>query len=188
MTSIQETVRKRIGHFVSLNPALSKADICRHFLLEGIPKRTTYRVLRRISDGKTLDRKLGGGRPAKIMTKRHQKELEKDFSDKDKISQTTAASKYKCSQPYICKILKKKLKIKCYKKQKSPGYTDEQIVKVKSQCRWFYRKSQITHFTLTYRRNETLQNYSSVDQSRTFLVIWTPSSIAKAGLLKHTTS
>jgi hypothetical protein len=53
------------------------------------------------------------------MTEKAKRKLETIFQDNDKISQLVAASKFKCSQPYICHTLKNKTDIR------SPPYTDD---------------------------------------------------------------
>jgi len=105
------------------------------FNLEPIPKRTVFHVLRRIEDGKYLDRKDGSGRKAKILTTMDLLELRKDFENSDTLSQRVAAVNKKCSQSFIIKTIHQKLNFKCYKNQKSPEYTEQQIELVKLQCR-----------------------------------------------------
>ena len=51
------------------------------------------------------------------------------------------ASKLNCSQQYISRNLNSKTGIKCYRKTKSPEYTEEQIAKIKTQCRRLNRFS-----------------------------------------------
>ena len=69
------------------------------------------------------------------------KRLKRSFDGNYKLSQRRAASRFCCDQSYIPKALKNKTKIRCYKKTKSPEYTEAQIVQVKKQCLWLNRNS-----------------------------------------------
>jgi len=120
---------------------MKKKDIVHHFILEGIPKATIYRIIARSEDGRSMMQGKGQGRPAKIMTKENLKKLKIMFDGTDRQSQRKAASKFGCTQPYISKTLKEKTKIKCYKKQKAPCYSEVQQKIVKTQCRFLNRKS-----------------------------------------------
>ena len=111
-----------------------------HFFLEGVPKRTTYNVLK----CKRVVRKPGSGKKTAIMNKKGLKRL---FKNKDGISQNEAAKVFECSQQHICKLLKK-LGIQCRKKQKSPAYTQSEILRFKANCRWMTRNYIEKNFIL----------------------------------------
>lgn len=81
------------------------------------------------------------------MTKKGLKRLERLFNNKDGTSQNDASQMFNCTQQYISKSLKK-VGIKPRKKQKSPAYTEEQIMKVKSNCRWMTKNYRDKDFIL----------------------------------------
>ena len=66
------------------------------------------------------------GRVAKIMTKKNILVLKSMFDHKDNVSQRQASRKFNCTQQYISKTLRTKLRIKPRKKQKIPLRTDAQ--------------------------------------------------------------
>jgi hypothetical protein len=73
------------------------------------------------------------------MTQRGIKALTEMFDHKFSISQTIAARKMKCSQPYICKTLKAKTSIRKYHKKKISDRTDSQKVRERKLCGQLYR-------------------------------------------------
>lgn len=134
MTSKEELVRSRIVQFYEKNISRGKSYTVNHFKAEGIPKSTIYDILKT----NNIKRKPGSGRKPTIMTTQKKQRLKAAFLNKDNISQNDAAKKFNCSQQYISKTLKR-LKITVKKKQRCPDYTPEQILTLKSNCRWMYR-------------------------------------------------
>ncbi|KAI1720756.1 putative tripeptidyl-peptidase 2-like [Ditylenchus destructor] len=117
----QDVLRKRVYKFYSDNIAAGKDFTRAHFIKEGVPETTLYRILRRFDNNLPAAHQSGGGRPAKIFTPNKLKALRRKFDHKDGISQRQAAKQFNCTQPMICKTLKK-LKIDCRKKKtKSDG-------------------------------------------------------------------
>jgi len=114
-----------------------------HFFLKGVPKRITYNVLK----CKRVIRKPGSGKKTPIMNKKGLKRLERLFKNKDGISQNEAAKVFECSQQHMCKSLKK-LGIQCWKKQKSPAYTQSEILRIKANCCWITRNYVGKNFIL----------------------------------------
>lgn len=135
MTSKEELLRARIVQFYELNLNLGKKYTVEHFKKENVSKSTIYSILK----NKTIKRRTGSGHKPTIMTEIKKKVLKKLFLNKDNISQNQAAKNFNCTQPHICKTLKR-LKLHSMKKQRAPHYTDEQILKVKSNCRWMNRQ------------------------------------------------
>lgn len=154
MSSKQEVVRERIVNFYNKFQDSGKKFTVDHFVLEGVPKRTIYNILKRPQ----VIRKSGSGKKAKIMTQKGLKTLERMFNNKDGVSQYYAAKKFDCTQQYISKTLKS-IGIKSRKKQKSPAYTDDQISTVKSNCRWMTRNYPGTSFILDDESYFTLSKY-----------------------------
>ena len=134
MTSKEEVLRSRIVQFYEKNHSFGKSYCVKHFVAEGVSKRTIYAILK---SGR-IDRKSGSGRKAAIMTNKNKRKLKKLFENKDDISQNDAAKKFNCSQQYISKTLKS-IGLKARKKEKAPSYTESQIKAVKSNCRWMVR-------------------------------------------------
>lgn len=131
MSSSKEDLRKKIVKFYEQHECYGKKFTVNHFKLEGVPISTTYRII----TTRRVKRLQGCGRKPKIMDQKGIRKLKGKFSNSDNISQRDAAKEFKCSQSYICRSLKK-LQIKCRKKQRSPEYTEEQIQRIKTQCRW----------------------------------------------------
>lgn len=129
--SQQEALRIRVRKFYEKHKHQGKKFTVDHFRAEDVPTSTIYRILASCR----LIRKPGSGRPAVIMDKKGIKYLKKAFSDKDNISQSSAASKLNSSQQHVSKTLKK-VGLRCLKKTRAPEYTEEQIANVKRQTRW----------------------------------------------------
>lgn len=143
MSLKEEVVRNRIVHFYEANIDRGKIFTVNHFLNENIARSTIYSILKR----KQVTRKAGSGKkPTKLLSKQ-KKWLKSNFNNKDGLSQRDAARKLKCTQPHICKALKK-IGLRCRKKQRSPDYTPEQIKLVKSQCRYMVRNYGRKSFVL----------------------------------------
>ena len=138
MSSRQEQLRARIVQFYNnqIDDKLKKT--VDHFLAEKIPRSSIYRIIKNFITRMTTNRKTGSGRKAKIMTTQMKCKLVKMFNNADGISQRQEAKKINCDHSYVCKSLKK-LGIKCRKKKKSPKYINENIGKIRSQCRWLVK-------------------------------------------------
>lgn len=143
MASKEFVVRNRVVQFYSKNIDQGKTFTVQHFSAEGVSRRTIYNILK----AQRVERKQGSGKKPVIMTSANVNKLKRAFDNKDGISQRETAEKMNCSQPYICKTLKR-LNIHCRKKKKSPEYTEEQISTVKSQCRWMLRNYGSKSFIL----------------------------------------
>jgi len=85
--SNQEDLRKRVYAFMNLNLDTEKNFIANHFIMEGHPKSTIYDIIKRQESSKPAERKVGSGKPAKIMTKKAIKRLKNRINHKDGVSQ-----------------------------------------------------------------------------------------------------
>ena len=75
--SKQENLQIRIGQFIERNPSLPKRKVAEHFIPEGLPKRTIYRLIRNYESRISMNRKPGSGRKPTIMTKVKVRKLKK---------------------------------------------------------------------------------------------------------------
>lgn len=154
MPSKQESVRKRIVNFYQKFCDSGKKFTVDHFALEGVPKRTENNILKCTR----VIRKTGSGKKAKIMTKKGLRKLERLFDNKDGVSQRYAAKLFDCTQQHISKTLKT-VGVKARKKQKSPAYTEDEVTKVKSNCRWMTKNYAGKSFILDDESYFTLSKY-----------------------------
>ena len=89
------------------------------FKAEGISRSTIYGIIQRAEKGIPPERRSGGGRKAKIMTKSGLSKLSKLFDHKCGISQRKGAKIMKCTPAYINKTLKTKTSIQKKKENKN---------------------------------------------------------------------
>lgn len=155
MTSEQEALRNRIVQFYLNNCSKGKKYTLTHFQEENIAKSTIYSILNAYESRKTTKRKVGSGHKTKYFESKRNKNLIKKFNHSDKMSQRKCARKIGCSQMCISNALKKQ-GIKCYKKIKSPEYSDDQQKLVKKQCRWMSRNYSNKMFILDDEKYFTL--------------------------------
>lgn len=175
MRSKQEETRKRIYEFFLKNRSKGKKFTVDHFEVEKIPKRTIYRIIKRAENDSGHERVKGSGRIAKIMNKKNIKRLKAMFDHHDGVSQRQAARKFKCTQPMICKTLKTKTRIVCFKKKKIPMRTEAQRERIRICCDRLYRKLEgvwciiddESYFTLAHSTINGNGNFYSSDVSAT---------------------
>ena len=117
--SKQEDFRKRVYAFMDLNLDAEKSFIANHFIMEGQPRSTIYDIIKRKESSKPAERKVGSGRPAKIMNKKAVKRLKDRINHKDGVSQRNLAQIFKCTHAHISKTIKNKTNIRYRKKKKS---------------------------------------------------------------------
>ena len=79
-------------------------------------KSTIYKIIQRAENRLGSKRRIGSGRKPKLMDTTGKQKLKVKFDQSDKVSQTQSARSFKCSQQYMCKILKKYTSIR--KRQK----------------------------------------------------------------------
>jgi DNA-binding MarR family transcriptional regulator len=170
MTKYTEA-KKILYNFCKKNKNLEKNEIVKHFATLGFAKRSIYRWL----NCKSIERKKGSGRKAKIATKSNINKIKNAFNHRSGCSQRKAARKFGCSQSYISRILKKKSAIRVYKKQKKPFQTAEQKLSVRPKCRKMLEKyknlefiiDDESYFTLTHSCQPGNDRYYSSNKSLT---------------------
>lgn len=135
MKSKQELSRERIAQYYEKNVQLGKIHTVRHFVLEGIPRDTVYKIINRYLECGTTATKPGSGRPAKILTPKVLDELKNKFENSDDLSFKKAADQYGCHRTHISRTLKNMFGIKHRKKVKAPKYRDQQQLDgARKQC------------------------------------------------------
>ena len=175
MSSNEHILRKRVYQFFEKNSDKPKSFTINHFKAEGISRSTIYSIIQRAEEGIPPERRSGGGRKAKIMTKSGLSKLSKLFDHKCGISQRKGAKIMKCTQAYINKTLKTKTSIKKRKKTKIPKRTTTQKDKVRTLCSRLYKKykdfiwvlDDESYFTLANTEINGNDNYYSSDVSVT---------------------
>ena len=153
-----EAAKKDLYNFVKNNQSLPKTEIIKHFQAIGYTKRSLYRWLEYIEEEKSLCRKKGSGRPAKIATKVMIAKLKAYFNHKSGRSQRKMARKFNCHYTYIGKILKSKTNIKNYKKHKRPYLNDNQKKAARPKCRQMILKYGNFEFIIDDESYFTLGN------------------------------
>ena len=63
-----DQTRKRVCNFIEKNQHCGNKTILQHFLKEGIPRSTIYRLIKRVKNDIGAERKKGQGRVAIKMT------------------------------------------------------------------------------------------------------------------------
>lgn len=144
MASEQEQLRERIFHF---RLSHSKPDTVAHFTAENVARSTIYSILANAEQRGTVSRKRGSGRSPTIMTKRRVTALIKKVDNHADVSSKKIAAEMGCSDGYVRQTLLKN-GIRCYRKRRSPAYTDEQVPVVKRCCRWMYNEYREHFFVL----------------------------------------
>ena len=153
-----DAIKKILYNFCKKNPNLKKNQVVDHFEKLGFKQRSIYRWLELIYEKKSLKRKVGSGRPAKIATKTNIEIIKKKMTKTFGISQRPVAKEMKCHQSYICKILKKKTNVVCYKKIKKPKMTASQKILAVPKCRKMYEKFKNLDFVMDDESYFTLNN------------------------------
>lgn len=160
MSPKEDALRFRVYKFYEDHIFHGKPFTVRHFMEEGVPRRTVYNILDRFSKGLAPERHTGSGRKAKKLTKGQLKRLSKMFENKSGISQRIAARKLNVSQPLVHRALKMKLAIKYRKKQKIPARNRNQIQLAKTKCGRLLRKFSDREFVLDDESYFTLSHSS----------------------------
>ena len=129
-----------LQNFYEKNKNLGRKKIRDRFLKLGAPERSLNNWLSLLEQGKTLQRKVGIGRPTIIASKTSIRRIKKAFDHRHDMSQRKMASKLNCSHWYVGRILKKYTNIKCLKKYKKPQMTDLQKKLARPKCRRLLKK------------------------------------------------
>jgi transposase len=148
MASEQERLRLRVVQYYNTHRDEKKSMTVTHFASEGVSKRTIYHILQKYSGGESVRRRIGSGRPAKIMTESRVSWLKKKMMQPNQPSTRSVARLLKCSHSHVVRTVKQKARLKCKKKMKCPMYTEDQIAMVKSTCRKLHDFSKNKTFIL----------------------------------------
>ena len=129
-----DITNNRVYKFYDKHAYLGKSFTVRHFMSEGVARRTIYQILKDAENGKPPTRQPGSGRIAKITTNKMLARLSKDFDNQCGISQRQAAKKYGCAISTINWALQTKCGISYRKKKKIPARTETQKTAAKTKC------------------------------------------------------
>lgn len=157
---MHESLKNDLYKFVQENPVMPKSEIVARFTGSGYKRRSIYRWLSLIEQKKSLIRKKGSGRKAKIATKQNILKVKNHFNHKSGRSQKNMASKLGCHRTYIGKILKKYSAIRLRKKQKRPLMSEQQKAQARAKCRRMLEKYGHLDFILDDESYFTLSNDS----------------------------
>ncbi len=102
----------------------------------GVAKATIYRIINRYEAG------IGTKRQStfKIFNGDKIEELKELMDHQCTISQRKMADLFGCSQSLVHKVLRRKTKIRCYKKRVIPNRTALQRINARTKCAVLYRK------------------------------------------------
>ena len=109
-----------------------KTEIVNHFQKEGYPRRTIYNTINRLHNGESIKDKKQTGRPTS-WTSTRKNQLKRLTNNRKGVSQRRLGCKFGVSQMTICRQLSK-MNISCFKREKTPKYTEKQAEKAKNLC------------------------------------------------------
>ena len=145
-----EERRILIGNFYNENKDKGKSYTVHHFRRMNVPKRTIYRIIKRVEKDIPLTHRPGAGRPAIKMPKRRIKGLIKRVKGRTDVFQRKEGLRFGITQPYVTKILKE-YGIRYYKRQ----FEAKNLMKTKNWDKrnefWNYRK-------LNFRTEDSLRD------------------------------
>ena len=124
----RESLRKRVEIVI---PQMKKSEIVNYFQKEGYPQRTIYNTINRLHSGESIKDKKQTGRPTSWTTTRKNK-LKRLTNNRKGVSQRQLGRNFNVS--YICRQLSK-MNISCFKREKTPKYTEKQAEKAKNLCK-----------------------------------------------------
>lgn len=127
MANRQEWMRERIVQFAE---AHTRKETLAHFTAEGVARSTIYDVLAKAEERGTSERKVGSGRPARIMTNQRKNGLRRSIDGRLGVSVRKLARKYNCTPQHVHQTIHK-LGFTCRKRQRAPKYTEEQLLQVR---------------------------------------------------------
>lgn len=134
-----ELFAKRVVHFYNEISGLNKNETVKHFLAEGAKENTLYGIIRRYHNTGTADYKPLSGRKPTVSTKKNIRKVKNRLIIKNlSVRKTGLELDIKRS---TVQYIKKKNDIKSAKCQIAPKYTDNQMKRVKTNCRKLYRNS-----------------------------------------------
>lgn len=133
-TLTEECRRVIIADFYFRHPGKSKSFTVNHFCLQGIPRRTTYGILKKLLDRGTVTRAPGSGGSNKKLSQASCGAIIRHNVDKKGISQRRIANKHNVNQSTISCMFQRS-GVMCYKREKAPLYTPEQLSRVKQNSK-----------------------------------------------------
>ena len=124
--SKREEFRKSLKILI---PQMEKSEIVNHFQKEGYPRRTIYDTINRMQFGGTINDKKKTDRPTS-WTPARKNQLERLINNRKGVSQRRLGHKLGVSRMTMCRQLSK-MNISCYKREKTPKYSEKQAEKAK---------------------------------------------------------
>ena len=125
----REHFRKRVQIFLGQNSEWRQSDVVKHFVLQGHAKRTVYNVLDKVATPQPIKEKKRTGRPTSWTSTNKQK-LKRLSNNRTGVCQRKLERKFGVSQSTIS-IQLSKMKVKYWKREKTPKYIEKQFNKSK---------------------------------------------------------
>lgn len=175
MGSKQQQLRDRVAQYHESRACGNKLLTAKHFMEEGISKSTIYNIIKTFEERQSTVRKVGSGRPAKILTPKVLDNIKKKIDNSDDLSFNQVAKQLNCHRTHVSRTLRTKCGIKHRKKIKCPKYkSDEELNQAKSLCsrleRQFRNKSVIqddeTYFELSNTANDSFKSSNPQEAPR----------------------
>jgi hypothetical protein len=135
----RQAIAHRVVHFYAKKTDCNKLETVKHFLREGLKRRTIYDILNRFITRGTADFKPKTGRPLTVSTKNLVTKVKRKLLTTN-LSERKIAAKYKTNQTIVHRI-KVKNDIKTNKCISAPNYRKNQSKRAKTYCRELYMKS-----------------------------------------------
>lgn len=156
MPSEHDQLRLRVVQFFNTHRQRGKCFTVRHFVEEGLSRRTIYHILQKYEERGNCERKPGSGRQAEIMTPKVVKRIKTKLLSSKPPSTRSLARTIGCSQQHVCKTIHRKTNLQFRKKRKGPAYSPEEEAKCRSTCRRLYALSSGKDFVLDDEKYFTL--------------------------------
>ena len=138
----QLDLRDRVYRFYIEHKNKGKMFTIDHFKAENEHDKTIRRIIERIENGIPMDHQRKYAQSTLKMSDAKLDQLKDLFENQCKISQRQAAARLKISASYVCRTLKKKTKIKCYKKKAIPKRTNRQKQEGRTKCATIFRTTK----------------------------------------------
>ena len=148
------------------NKDLGRKHIIDKFKDLGVPLNTLNRWFILLEQGNNLERKIGSGLKAIKGTSTLVKKLKSHFNHKKGRSQRKFAYRHNISQSYVSKLLKRRTRIRTYKRSAKPLVTATQIRAARPKCRRLYFKYSEVDFLLDDESYFTLRNTNLAGNDR----------------------
>ena len=108
---------------------MEKSEIVKHFQKEGNPRKTNYDTINRMQLGRTINDKKNTDRPTS-WTPARKNQLKRLANNHKGVSQR----RFGISRITLCRQLLQ-MNISCYKREKTPKYSEKQAEKAKNFCK-----------------------------------------------------